>query len=68
MAQLQIKKYYYKEEDDSVVFHPVVSSPNDTDELDLLRFRNKSTLRINLKLLDALTDCITKRIKKGKKK
>ena len=63
MLHLKIKDYHVNEDDESVVFHPViVDIPPLAKEFEVLEFRLKNTLVINRKLYEKLTDAITEKV------
>ncbi len=63
MLHLKIKDYHVNEDDENVVFHPViVDIPTFAKEFEVLEFRLKNTLVINRKLYEKLTDAITDKV------
>jgi len=69
MLHLEIKEYYFKEEEENIVFHPVIEKiPTFVKDIDVLEFRLRNTLSINRQLYEALTDCITEKVNKLKKR
>ena len=69
MLHLEIKEYYYKKEEENIVFHPVVVKiPTFAKDIDVLEFRLRNTLSINRQLYEALTDCIAEKVNKKLKK
>jgi len=60
---MKIKEYIYTVEGDNLVFRPEFE--NDTkpaDEISLTAYRILNTYKINLKLWDAMMDCVFERL------